>query len=205
MWIDRFIRGSLLFLLLFTPLAFGTVHAWAYSLMEGVVALMVLAWAFKIWFHRQAIGDAPTSRVWPIALPLCLFIGFVFLQLVPLPPHVLQAISPATYEVYQKALPGWPERVPYADLLAIAAEEGNGRAGEGENGRQGDRETRGQGDRETRGQGKGESGRNGDEETAASATSPYAVDRTPSPVSAPRPALTPKPQSLTPLLPSNNS
>jgi len=136
---DKFVRSALLFLLLFTPLAFGTVHAWAYSLMEGIGALMVFAWALKIWSLRKAPVGFTNMRTWPYALPLVLFIAYVVFQLVPLPPKVLQTISPATYEVYTKALPGWPEQIPYADLLALAADEK-------ESGRQEYGETTGQGE-----------------------------------------------------------
>jgi len=135
MWVDRFIRALLLFLLLFTPLAFGSVHAWAYSLVEGTVALLVAAWAVRIWSLRNSGDIWFNGRVWPYALPLALFIGFVFLQMAPFPPSVLRAVSPATYELYSEALPGWPERTPYAELRGHVEEERGSKSEHAEDGR----------------------------------------------------------------------
>ena len=56
------------------------------------------------------------SRLTPLALPLALFFALVLFQLIPLPPSLLRIFSPQTYELYTQVLPGWPLRVPYADL-----------------------------------------------------------------------------------------
>ena len=43
-WCDRIVTGGLLFLIVFTPFAFGSVHPWAYGLMEIVIFSLVLVW-----------------------------------------------------------------------------------------------------------------------------------------------------------------
>src|SRR5438094_9015225 len=45
---DRIVTASLLFLIFFTPLAFGSVHPWAFSLMEGMIFLLVAVWMSKL-------------------------------------------------------------------------------------------------------------------------------------------------------------
>src|SRR5205823_14528898 len=45
---DRLVTASLLFLIFFTPLAFGSVHPWAFSLMEGMIFLLVAVWMSKL-------------------------------------------------------------------------------------------------------------------------------------------------------------
>src|SRR5438128_9381870 len=45
---DLTIHGGLLCLIIFTPLAFDSVYPWGIALMEGIVLLMALAWAFKL-------------------------------------------------------------------------------------------------------------------------------------------------------------
>ena len=119
---DRLITGGLLFLVLFTPLAFGSVHPWAYSLLEVVLFLLVLVWMGKLFFsshdsvsgeHQRWIEASPTPPAWRFFLPLWLFIGVIVLQLLPMPPGLLRIVSPATYELYATSLSGWPEQIPY--------------------------------------------------------------------------------------------
>ena len=47
-WCDRIVTGGLLFLIVFTPFAFGSVHPWAYGLMEIVIFSLVLVWMTKL-------------------------------------------------------------------------------------------------------------------------------------------------------------
>ncbi|MFQ5684340.1 MAG: O-antigen ligase family protein [Candidatus Binatia bacterium] len=116
-WCDRVVTGGILFLVFFTPLAFGAVHPWAFSLMEGTVFLLVIVWMAKV-----ATGPHTPSRSWVTgySLPLLLFLIFGLFQLLPLPPSLLGWFSPSTHELYSKSLPGWPQRVPYADLSHIS-------------------------------------------------------------------------------------
>jgi len=52
---DTIIEYGLIFLIIFTPLAFGSVHIWAYTIVEVVVLLLLLTFLFS---HLTA----PTSR-----------------------------------------------------------------------------------------------------------------------------------------------
>jgi O-antigen ligase/predicted Zn-dependent protease len=120
-WCDRTVTGGILFLILFTPFAFGSVHPWAYSIMEALLFLLVVVWMVKLWAARNqatAGGEASgPSRLAPWALPLGLFVLFVLLQLLPLPPLILRILSPHTHQLYTQSLPGWPIQPPYSELL----------------------------------------------------------------------------------------
>jgi O-antigen ligase/Flp pilus assembly protein TadD len=105
---DRAVIGGLVFLIVATPVAFGAVHPWAFIVMEAVVFLLVALWMIKLSFCLFA-----SSRVFPLLLPLMLFAGFALFQLTSLPPTLLRALSPATYEFYTQTFPGWPEKIPY--------------------------------------------------------------------------------------------
>src|SRR2546422_270374 len=147
---DRIVTASLLFLIFFTPLAFGSVHPWAFSLMEGMIFLLVAVWMSKLLLgargqqgarggpedtaiHRHGYrpplspspchGVALTPGLW-LLLPLLLFFSFILFQLLPLPPALLRLLSPATYELYAKSLPGWPEQMPYGELPAQPPDSG---------------------------------------------------------------------------------
>ena len=132
---DHLFTGGILFLIVFTPFAFGAVHPWAYSTMEVVIFALVIVWMLKLALlaRKQGAGSIEqgsdrltphASRLTPMVLPLALFITLCALQLVPLPPSFLQIISPQTFETYRQILPGWPERMPYGEVEAfVGAEE----------------------------------------------------------------------------------
>jgi len=56
--IDRIIFFGIVLLLIFAPLAFGSVHVWAYSIVEfGVFFLLIL------WFVDNLIFSGSKTRV----------------------------------------------------------------------------------------------------------------------------------------------
>jgi O-antigen ligase/Tfp pilus assembly protein PilF len=92
------------FLLVFTPLAFGTVEPWSYAMMETAIAVAAL-------FYLTSLlrKNAPLYRV-PGILPLILLLGFILLQLIPLPAPIVNIISPKAFEIHNTAsyLTGMP-------------------------------------------------------------------------------------------------
>lgn len=91
-------------LILFSPLAMGSVAPWAKNAIF-VLSLFVAA----LWI-LQAMKR---GRLVLMRDPVYIFIGFfvlvVALQLVPLGPAFLEKISPATADVYRNTLAGYPE------------------------------------------------------------------------------------------------
>lgn len=86
-------------LLIFSPLAFGTVERWSYTLME---TLSFLALFLFLYDNRRAKG--PSLREVPGLVPLLVFLCYFLLQLVPLPPGLLKVISPGAYGLYSDTL-----------------------------------------------------------------------------------------------------
>ncbi|MDX9787061.1 MAG: O-antigen ligase family protein [Desulfobacterales bacterium] len=90
----KLIYRLFIFLLIFAPLAFGAVESWALAVMEGA-ALLILA---LLWVQRK---DEETQWVEvPGFLPLMLFLGYILLQLVPLPAVLIKLVSPSTHRIY---------------------------------------------------------------------------------------------------------
>ena len=138
LYCDRIFTAGILFLIVATPFAFGTVHPWAYTTMEAIIFSLVIVWMAKrailarehgAWSTQQGTEKVRNSKseIRNCAIPLALFIALALFQLVPLPPEWLRAISPNTYEAYTQILPGWPLRVPYSDL-PVATEVGDQRS-----------------------------------------------------------------------------
>lgn len=119
---NAIIENGLIFLILFTPLAIGTVHVWAYTLMELTVFFLILVWLFKLVFaesfqqkpvtenQKESFGLQPQGSSFrfvrtPLNLPLLLFLCLILFQMVPLPPSVIKHLSPNTYKIYAKSYP----------------------------------------------------------------------------------------------------
>jgi tetratricopeptide (TPR) repeat protein/O-antigen ligase len=122
------LRYGLLGLLVWTPLAFGAVHTWAYALLEIHVCWLLALWIIRqLMVQRDEGQTAVSMRLLgrPPAVLLLMFFGLLLFQQLPLPTPVLSFLSPATAELYRLFLPAWPEQhtplslAPYATKLAF--------------------------------------------------------------------------------------
>lgn len=95
---DRVIEAGALFLLVFTPLAYGTVEPWAEAIAELVVLGLVLVWVLGMLRDWELRIELP-----PGWLPTCLFLALVFLQASPLPGAFVGLVSPWTLGLHQTA------------------------------------------------------------------------------------------------------
>ena len=119
--LDKLFTRVICALVVLTPLAFGSVYPWAYRFAEfGAFAAGAL-WMLKLAILAQR-GDSPAPEnhalMRALGFPIALLLILVAVQLVPMPPAMLRVLSPATYDLYTRAFPGWPERAPYAGIMA---------------------------------------------------------------------------------------
>jgi len=102
---DRIIRGGLVALIGFTPLAYGTVEPWSIAIMEwGVVSLLLVFLLSRFYpgrDHRATSSNAARPRLLHLAVPIGLFITLCVLQTVPLPIRWLRAVSPGSARMYE--------------------------------------------------------------------------------------------------------
>ena len=95
---DRFLQWTLAALLIFSPLAFGTVEVWSIAVAELAVLCMGVVWIArmildgKIEFERTSLNT-----------PIVLFLTLMFFQMLPLPLSAIKHLSPAAYAVYRDA------------------------------------------------------------------------------------------------------
>ena len=121
------IEAGLIFLLVYTPLAFGGVSPRSIVLVEFISGVMFLIWIVKLLSHRQHFPQtmslhSQTFHKQPINFSYeyiiySLLIFFV-LQRVPLPKMWLKILSPGTYQLYTQSalLTG----LPLPDLLPLS-------------------------------------------------------------------------------------
>jgi len=135
--IDRLIKTILILLLIFTPVAFGSMELWAVTVMEfGILAMIALYAGGRMFSRREALReplsaadasvDPQNKIIGPYFIPillLAIFLSLILFQMIPLPPALLKILSPKTYELRQQlAFPFegagagyWPiSLVPYA-------------------------------------------------------------------------------------------
>lgn len=91
--------------------------------MEALVFLLVALWMSRGSSDGGDItGLADRPAVRPLALPATLLIGLIVCQMVPLPPGFARLISPATFALYQRSLPGWPDNPLAYNQSPLASE-----------------------------------------------------------------------------------
>jgi O-antigen ligase len=125
---DRIIEYGIIFLIVFTPFAFGSVHLWAYSAVELIICFLVIIWILKLIsiniskaiimpYHQLAVHNPQFTTSYstvcvnrfgfvktPLNTPIILFVGLILFQLMPLPPGALKFFSPNTYQLYKATL-----------------------------------------------------------------------------------------------------
>lgn len=83
-----------LFILIFAPLAFGTVELWSLTIVEVLTVIAAVFLFGPICFHRRNLYFIPGL------VPLLLLLLFILVQLIPLPADFVRFISPSTYSAY---------------------------------------------------------------------------------------------------------
>jgi len=127
---DRIIFFGIIALLIFAPLAFGSVHVWAYTIMELAVFFLLL-----LWFIDRLLLSSNKTLEWvktPVNLLLVIFLVFIGMQIAPLPSFLVDFVSPQLFADRMKALellqqgtdsvietPGWIPIVYYLHPVVI--------------------------------------------------------------------------------------
>lgn len=99
---DTPIQILLILLLIFTPIAFGSMEVWSFSLMElGIFLIIILGtlqWAFRRPSGMDDHNEPIWGRKWTFpAIFLGLFLVLVLFQMLSLPAGLLRILSPKTY------------------------------------------------------------------------------------------------------------
>jgi O-antigen ligase/tetratricopeptide (TPR) repeat protein len=120
--LDRLAAGAIVFILIASPLAFGSVHPLAYRPMEAALFGLVIVWMIKRAALARSPGASDGDRAFEggrFAVAIVLLTGFAIVQMAPLPPSVIRVLSPAAYRLYAKTLEGWPGSAPYEHVETI--------------------------------------------------------------------------------------
>jgi O-antigen ligase len=85
-------------LLIFSPLAFGSVEVWSVAVAELLVLFMGV-----IWIARMISNGKIEFESTSLNTPILLFLAIMLFQMLPLPLGAIRYLSPAAYTVYTDA------------------------------------------------------------------------------------------------------
>jgi putative inorganic carbon (HCO3(-)) transporter len=94
--VNQTIKFILILLFILTPIAFGSMELWAFSLMELGILLIIILWAIQNLFRNSEFGIRNLKYE---ILFLSLFLVLILFQMIPIPAGVTKIISPKTYEL----------------------------------------------------------------------------------------------------------
>ncbi len=104
---DLLIKLLLIFLLIFTPLAWGSMDLWASSVMEFGILLIAVLWGIQ-QIVRSSSNDGRATGIWQMiierqwVLPsilMTIFVGLAVFQVINLPSKLIELVSPNTVEL----------------------------------------------------------------------------------------------------------
>lgn len=84
--------------LIFAPLAFGSVETWSIAIVQFLICITAL-----LYFSQLRINSSSFLKV-PGIFPLLLLLGFMLLQLLPLPPSLVRIIAPDIFQAHAPLL-----------------------------------------------------------------------------------------------------
>ncbi|MDD3952807.1 MAG: O-antigen ligase family protein [Lentisphaeria bacterium] len=110
---DTIILAGIGLVLVFSPLAFGAVHVWAYAFVELVVFFLLALWCLDRWvISRQKPFQWVSTPLNGFAL---LIMALILIQTAPLPAFVVDLLSPKVFA----------DKTQIRDLLAQGGDEAN--------------------------------------------------------------------------------
>jgi O-antigen ligase len=109
--LDKTIKFILILLFIFTPIAFGSMEIWAFSLMELGILLLIILWSIQNLMRNAERG---TRNFRNEIIFISIFLVLILFQMIALPSEIVKILSPKTYELRHalavdivQSLPGW--------------------------------------------------------------------------------------------------
>ncbi len=117
--LNKSMKFILILLFVFTPIAFGSMEIWAFSLMELGILLLIILWSVRSLVRSSELGVR--SLKFEI-LMICFFLILVIFQMIPFPAEMVKILSPKTYELRHALAVTTPEsaiRIPHSTISLV--------------------------------------------------------------------------------------
>mgnify|MGYP000557051885 CR=1 FL=1 len=102
-WLEKSAFYLLLALIVWVPIPLGSNRPWSWSLMEVMVMIIAYLWLMSMVLHPRPLPQAVKKAKVPLILFAC-WLGYLFLQTVPLPASIINFINPTGYDLYNYTL-----------------------------------------------------------------------------------------------------
>lgn len=129
LFLDKLVEAGFYLLLLFTPLALGTVQPWSWAVLETGVFLLAGLWFFR-GLRRGYLEFIKNPLNWPILILLAISLCQVFIHFDPLPyfsPDLTLASPPrinfpgtTVWQVLPSSIYAWASRAEFFKFLTLA-------------------------------------------------------------------------------------
>ncbi len=120
---NKAIQLILIILFILTPVAFGSMELWAFSLMELGILLVIVLWTAQNLVGNGLKPFPPGVRSLKYEiLFICLFLVLVIFQLIPFPSGMVKILSPKTYELRHALAVPTPQpeiSIPHATISFV--------------------------------------------------------------------------------------
>ena len=103
--INTLIKFILIFLIIFTPIALGSMELWAFSIVELTILLIIILWAVESVIVRPVASEESLNSPFRIRhsafimVLLSLFLLLILFQMISLPSGLVKVLSPKTFEL----------------------------------------------------------------------------------------------------------
>ena len=108
---NRWLFACYLALLVWAPIPLGSNRPWAWAILELWVFALAIWWLLDLARGRIRLNPA-FGAAWPALLCASLWLGYVWLQLLPLPFDLLQWLSPEAARAHSAASGDGPGAAP---------------------------------------------------------------------------------------------
>jgi len=110
---DIAIEACIIFLIIFTPMAFGSV-----GLGPQIVFISISEFIFFLWLLKSIKSGRTDYSFSAFSFLFVIFLAVIFFQTIPLPKFLLKVLSPAMYRNYVDFLPGYKEHFMWRSISA---------------------------------------------------------------------------------------
>lgn len=118
--LDRAVTGGVAGIIALSPWAFGGAHRAAFTTLEAASFALFAGCMIKRARGAPAMLAIPRG-IGMAVLPAAALLLLVAFELTPLPPRVMRAIAPASYQLNRLSFPGWPVVSPSREAAIMEA------------------------------------------------------------------------------------
>jgi O-antigen ligase len=104
--LNKLMKFILILLFIFTPLAFGSMEIWAFSLMELGILLLIILWSVQNLMRNTECGMRNFRYE---IIFISFFLALILFQMIPFPTGIVKILSPKTYEIRQSLANAIPQ------------------------------------------------------------------------------------------------